>query len=84
MKNARMNISHFRFILFNLNIFGEIVTTFSLFCILVGKPMGEAIASVLAGCLVFVCCRTTISEFGFGSGLAELQQRRVFEIVFRR
>ena len=28
MKNARMNISHFRFILFNLKIFGEIVTTF--------------------------------------------------------
>ena len=27
MKNARMNISHFRFILFNLKIFGEIVTT---------------------------------------------------------
>ena len=26
MKNARMNISHFRFILFNLKIFGEIVT----------------------------------------------------------
>ena len=28
MKKARMNISHFRFILFNLEIFGEIVTTF--------------------------------------------------------
>ena len=28
MKKARMNISHFRFILFNLKIFGEIVTTF--------------------------------------------------------
>ena len=27
MKNARMNISHFYFILFNLKIFGEIVTT---------------------------------------------------------
>ena len=27
MKKARMNISHFRFILFNLKIFGEIVTT---------------------------------------------------------
>ena len=27
MKNARMNISHFRFILLNLKIFGEIVTT---------------------------------------------------------
>ena len=25
MKKARMNISHFRFILFNLKIFGEIV-----------------------------------------------------------
>ena len=29
MKKARMNILHFRFILFNLKIFGEIVTTFS-------------------------------------------------------
>ena len=28
MKKVRMNISHFRFILFNLKIFGEIVTTF--------------------------------------------------------
>ena len=28
MKKARMNISHFRFIFFNLKIFGEIVTTF--------------------------------------------------------
>ena len=27
MKKARMNISHFRFILFNLKIFGEIVTS---------------------------------------------------------
>ena len=27
LKKARMNISHFRFILFNLKIFGEIVTT---------------------------------------------------------
>ena len=27
MQKARMNISHFRFILFNLKIFGEIVTT---------------------------------------------------------
>ena len=27
MKKARMNIYHFRFILFNLKIFGEIVTT---------------------------------------------------------
>ena len=27
MKKARMNISHFRFILFNLKIFGEIVST---------------------------------------------------------
>ena len=26
MKKARMNISHFRFILFNLKIFGKIVT----------------------------------------------------------
>ena len=30
MKNARMNISHSRFILFKLKIFGEIVTTYSL------------------------------------------------------
>ena len=29
MKKARMNISHFCFILFNLKIFGEIVTTFN-------------------------------------------------------
>ena len=28
MKKMRMNISHFCFILFNLKIFGEIVTTF--------------------------------------------------------
>ena len=28
MKEARMNISHFRFILFDLKIFGEIVTTY--------------------------------------------------------
>ena len=27
MKKARMNVSHFRFILFNFKIFGEIVTT---------------------------------------------------------
>ena len=27
MKKVRMNISHFRFILYNLKIFGEIVTT---------------------------------------------------------
>ena len=32
MKKARMNISHSRFILSKLKIFGEIVTTF-LFCI---------------------------------------------------
>ena len=31
MKKARMNISHSRFILFKLKIFGEIVTTY-LFC----------------------------------------------------
>ena len=30
MKKARMNISLFRFILFNLKIFGEIVTTYLL------------------------------------------------------
>ena len=30
MKKARMNISHFRFILFNLKNFGEIVTTITL------------------------------------------------------
>ena len=28
MKKARMNISHSRFILFKLKIFGEIITTF--------------------------------------------------------
>ena len=28
MKKARMNISHSRFILFKLKIFGEIVSTF--------------------------------------------------------
>ena len=28
MKKARINISHFRFILLKLKIFGEIVTTF--------------------------------------------------------
>ena len=27
MKKARMNISHFRYTLFNLKIFGEIITT---------------------------------------------------------
>ena len=31
MKKARMNIYHFRLILFNLKIFGEIVTTI-IFC----------------------------------------------------
>ena len=30
MKKARMNISHSRFILFKLKIFGEIVTTYSI------------------------------------------------------
>ena len=30
MKKPRMNISHFRFILFNWKIFGEIVTTLTL------------------------------------------------------
>ena len=30
MKKARMNISHFRFILLNLTIFGEIVTTYGI------------------------------------------------------
>ena len=30
MKKARMNISHSRFILFKLKIFGEIVTTIKL------------------------------------------------------
>ena len=30
MKKARMNISHSRFILFKLKIFGEIVTTYTL------------------------------------------------------
>ena len=29
MKKARINISHSRFILFKLKIFGEIVTTFN-------------------------------------------------------
>ena len=28
MKKAHMNISHFRFVVFNLKIFGEIVTTY--------------------------------------------------------
>ena len=37
MKNARMNISHFRFTLFNLKIFGEIVTT---------KIFGEVLLSL--------------------------------------
>ena len=32
MKKARMNISHFRFILFNLKVFGETVTPFSQHC----------------------------------------------------
>ena len=27
MKKARMNVSYFRFVLFNLKLFGEIVTT---------------------------------------------------------
>ena len=31
MKKVRMNISHSRFILFKLKIFGEIVTTFILY-----------------------------------------------------
>ena len=31
MKKARMNISHSRFILYKLKIFGEIVTTYMLF-----------------------------------------------------
>ena len=31
LKKVRMNISHFRFILFNLKIFGEIVTTFKIY-----------------------------------------------------
>ena len=34
MKNARINIYHFRFILFNKKIFGEIVTTI---CLLVER-----------------------------------------------
>ena len=34
MKKARMNISHFRLILFNLKIFGEIVTTFIVLTVL--------------------------------------------------
>ena len=32
MKKARMNISHSRFILFKLKIFGEIVTTICFSC----------------------------------------------------
>ena len=40
MKKARMNISHFRFILFNLKIFGEIFTTFqNLFLISTDKTV---------------------------------------------
>ena len=35
MKKARMNISHSRFILFKLKIFGEIVTTFLILFLLV-------------------------------------------------
>ena len=31
MKKARMNISHSRFILFKLKIFGEIVTTYFIY-----------------------------------------------------
>ena len=33
MKKARMNISHSRFILSKLKIFGEIVTTFILYAV---------------------------------------------------
>ena len=36
MKKARINISHSRFILFKLKIFGEIVTTILL--IIINKP----------------------------------------------
>ena len=31
MNKARVNISHFRFIFFNLKIFGEIVTTIMIY-----------------------------------------------------
>ena len=33
MKKVPMNISHFRFILINLNIFDEIVTTYQIACV---------------------------------------------------
>ena len=47
MKKARMNISHFRFILFNLKIFDEIVTTNIL--ILKGSNYSPKATSYLAG-----------------------------------
>ena len=63
MKKARMNISHFYFILFNLKIFGEIVTTF-FFCYrllwaLLYHETGSAFftpASKLSLAVTFVAC----------------------------
>ena len=41
MKKARMNISHFGFILFNLKIFGKIVTTFILISLIFATSIKE-------------------------------------------
>ena len=48
MKNAQMNISHFGFILFNLTIFGEIVTTFKFLFVLLKQLIYKLSSSSLA------------------------------------
>ena len=52
MKKVRIDISHFRFILLNLKIFGEIVTTcllciFILFCLVTGQHQMLTIGQIL-------------------------------------
>ena len=39
MKKARMNISHYRFILFNLKIFGEILVVTTIQILIVSKQL---------------------------------------------
>ena len=41
MKKARMNYSHFRFILFNFKIFGEIVTPNGQSCFSCPRPVHD-------------------------------------------
>ena len=72
MKKAQMNISHFRFILFKLKIFGEIVTTFNL----IPAPSLKYIR--------YRVCFNFISDLGSNCGEDDVFESGSVSLEFRR